>query len=80
MNQSTNELLQVRSFKPNLDLSGVFPPIPTSFDQAGEVALDALAENIQRWNQYGLAGYVVLGSNGEAAYLTEKEKLRVLEI
>ncbi|MBN1580453.1 MAG: dihydrodipicolinate synthase family protein [Anaerolineae bacterium] len=79
MNPSTNELLQARSARSSLDLSGVFPPIPTPFDRAGEVALDALAENIQRWNEYALSGYVILGSNGEAAYLTEKEKLRVLE-
>ena len=60
-------------------LRGVFPPIPTPFDAQGEVALGALVENLERWNQYDLAGYVVLGSNGEAAYLTGQEKLHVLE-
>ena len=62
-----------------LSLKGVFPPIPTPFDREGNVALDALADNLQRWNQYHLAGYVVLGSNGEAVYLTDDEKTRVLE-
>jgi 4-hydroxy-2-oxoglutarate aldolase len=60
-------------------LRGVFPPIPTPFDAQGEVALGALVENLERWNQYDLAGYVVLGSNGEAIYLTGQEKLHVLE-
>lgn len=60
------------------DLSGIFPPIPTPFGGNGEVALGALTENLERWNQYDLAGYVVLGSNGEAAYLTEGEKRAVL--
>jgi 4-hydroxy-2-oxoglutarate aldolase len=60
-------------------LSGVFPPIPTPFDAEGDVALQALVENLERWNEYDLAGYVVLGSNGEAVYLTEREKLRVWE-
>jgi len=60
-------------------LRGVFPPIPTPFDAQGEVALGALVENLERWNQYDLAGYVVLGSNGEAVYLTGQEKLHVLE-
>jgi 4-hydroxy-2-oxoglutarate aldolase len=65
--------------KPTISLSGVFPPIPTPFDAGGEVAYQALADNLERWNQHDLAGYVVLGSNGEAVYLTEEEKLRVLE-
>jgi len=60
-------------------LRGVFPPIPTPFDAGGEVALRALVENLECWNQYDLAGYVVLGSNGEAVYLTGQEKLHVLE-
>lgn len=60
-----------------VSLKGVFPPIPTPFDTEGEVAHQALAENLDRWNQYDLAGYVVLGSNGEAVYLTEEEKVRV---
>ena len=57
----------------------MFPPIPTAFDAEGHVACRALAENLERWNQYSLAGYVVLGSNGEAVYLTEEEKVCVLE-
>jgi 4-hydroxy-2-oxoglutarate aldolase len=56
---------------------GVFPPIPTPFAD-GEVAQDKLVENIARWNQTGLAGYVVLGSNGENVYLSETEKKAVI--
>lgn len=62
-----------------VSLRGVFPPIPTPFDDQGRVAHQALRENLERWNQYDLAGYVVLGSNGEAVYLTEEEKIRVWE-
>ena len=58
---------------------GVFPPIPTPFDAEGNVHYQALAENLGRWNQYGLAGYVVLGSNGEGVLLAEEEKVRVWE-
>jgi len=65
--------------KLTISLSGVFPPIPTPFDAQGDVATRALVENFERWNQYDLAGYVVLGSNGEAVYLTGEEKLRVWE-
>jgi len=62
-----------------LSLAGIFPPITTPFDERGEVLYDALARNLARWQAYDLAGYVVLGSNGEAAYLTGQEKRRVLE-
>jgi len=61
-----------------LSLSGVYAPIPTPFDADGAVAHDRLAENIARWNQTPLAGLVVLGSNGEFSYLSDKEKLEVL--
>lgn len=66
--------------KPTIPLHGVFPPIPTPFDAQGHIAHDALVENLKRWNQYDLAGYVVLGSNGEGVYLTVDEKAQVWEV
>ncbi len=60
-----------------MKLSGVLPPITTPF-QAGEVALDRLKENFQKWNRTGLSGFLVLGSNGEAVYLNEKEKMEIV--
>ena len=59
-------------------LSGVLPPITTPFEK-GEVALNRLKENLQKWNSTGLSGYLVLGSNGEAVYLNEKEKMGIIE-
>jgi len=61
-----------------MKLSGVLPPITTPF-QNGNMALNRLKENFQKWNRTGLSGYLVLGSNGEAVYLNEKEKMRVIE-
>jgi 4-hydroxy-2-oxoglutarate aldolase len=61
-----------------IDLSGVYPPIPTPFDDAGDVALDRLSENLTRWAETPLRGFVVLGSNGEAVHLSESEKVTVL--
>jgi 4-hydroxy-2-oxoglutarate aldolase len=60
-----------------ISLNGVFPPIPAPFDEKGDVHYGALVENLARWNEYNLAGYVVLGSNGEAIYLSLEEKARV---
>jgi 4-hydroxy-2-oxoglutarate aldolase len=65
--------------KSTVSLHGSFPPIPTPFDAQGEVDHGALTANLERWNAYGLAGYVVAGSNGEAAFLTEEEKRRIWE-
>ena len=61
-----------------LSLSGVWPPIPTPFDSQGKVAHDKLASNIAKWARTPLAGFVVLGTNGEFVYLSREEKLEVL--
>ena len=60
-----------------ISLKGVMPPIPTPFDERGEVHYGALTDNLKRWNEYDLRGYVVLGSNGEGILLDEEEKARV---
>ena len=60
-------------------LQGVFPPVPTIFTAEGTLDLDRFAQNLQRWNATGLAGYVVLGSNGEFTLLNEREKLALIE-
>jgi 4-hydroxy-2-oxoglutarate aldolase len=62
-----------------LAIRGVFPPVPTIFDGDGALDLDRFAENLARWNATGLTGYVVLGSNGEFALLSEPEKLALIE-
>jgi 4-hydroxy-2-oxoglutarate aldolase len=62
-----------------MKLSGVLPPIATPF-QDGKLALGKLKENFQKWNKTGLSGYLVLGSNGEVVYLSEKEKIKVIEV
>jgi 4-hydroxy-2-oxoglutarate aldolase len=61
-----------------ISLHGVFTPIVTSFDEDGNLAHDSMAFNLDRWNQTGLKGYIVLGSNGEWVYLSEGERLEVL--
>ncbi|MGD8960910.1 MAG: dihydrodipicolinate synthase family protein [Desulfobacterales bacterium] len=62
----------------NIDLNGIFPPIPTPFVNE-KVAYDKLAANIERWNLTGLKGYVALGSNGEYVSLSEEEKRAVVD-
>lgn len=59
-------------------IKGILPPVTTPFVN-GEVAYDKLADNVKKWNGTGLSGYVVMGSNGESAFLTRDEKLRIIE-
>jgi len=62
-----------------MKLSGVMPPIATPFID-GKLTPDRLKKNFKQWNRTGLSGYLVLGSNGEAVYLNEKEKIKALEV
>ena len=61
-----------------MKIDGIMPPIPTPF-VGDEVAYDKLQENISKWNKTGLSGFVIYGSNGESAYLTREEKLKIAE-
>ncbi|MBM4165346.1 MAG: dihydrodipicolinate synthase family protein [Ignavibacteria bacterium] len=59
-------------------LRGIIPPIATPFINQ-EIAVDKLKSNIHKLLQTELAGILVLGSNGEAVMLNEKEKLQLVE-
>ncbi|MEA3408487.1 MAG: dihydrodipicolinate synthase family protein [Chloroflexota bacterium] len=61
-----------------MDISGVYPPIATPFNAEGSVDRDALEANVQKWNETGLAGYVVAGSNGESVLLEAEEVLEAV--
>ena len=61
-----------------LDLSGVFPPVATPFDDSGDLSLGHLEENVRRLAGTGLAGFAVLGTNGEYVLLDRDEKLRAI--
>jgi len=58
-------------------LKGIIPPITSPFID-DEVAFDKLKSNIEKLNEMNLAGYVVLGSNGESVYLTREEKISII--
>ena len=59
-------------------VKGIFPALVTPFDSDGSVSLNAVRENIRRYNGTGIAGYVVLGSTGEAVMLSRAEADSVL--
>jgi 4-hydroxy-2-oxoglutarate aldolase len=60
-----------------MELAGVFPPLTTPFEN-DRIAPQRLGENIARYEGHGVAGYVLLGSTGETAYLDEDEKVELI--
>ena len=60
-------------------LSGICAPISTPFVNQ-EVSYDQLKSNMQQYSKTALAGFFALGSNGESMFLSESEKLKVLEV
>ena len=61
-----------------MNLSDVFAPLPTPFDEQDRVDTARLSKAIARWVTTPLAGFVVLGSNGEAVMLDDFEADRVI--
>ena len=59
-------------------VKGIFPALVTPFGSDGSVSLNAVRENICRYNGTAIAGYVVLGSTGEAVMLSRAEADSVL--
>ncbi len=62
------------------NLRGIFPPVVTPFNRHGDVDGKRFRENLQRYTGIGLGGIVVAGSTGEAPYLAERERLRLVDI
>ncbi len=51
---------------------GIFAALTTPF-VAGRVSVEKFRENIERFNRTGLAGYVIMGSTGEAPFVDDEE-------
>ncbi len=61
-------------------IKGIFPPAVTPFDRRGQIDEGLFRENVQRLSGIGLSGLLVAGSTGEAPYLSERERLRLVEV
>lgn len=62
-----------------MDISGIFPPIVTSFDAHENIDWNGLKTNMDKWNKIPFSGYTVQGSNGEYAYMTSGERLELVK-
>lgn len=63
----------------NTKLQGIFAPIPTPFDQHETLDLDAMTHNLALYDQSGIRGCLILGSNGENKSLDNTETTIVLK-
>jgi len=63
-----------------IQLTGVITSMITPFKEHAGVDYGAHAENLELWNHARLNGYLVLGSGSEAAYLDEREKMKLMEL
>jgi 4-hydroxy-2-oxoglutarate aldolase len=61
-----------------MNLRGVFAPIPTPFDSDERFDPRRLKAAMARWSASPIAGIVVLGSTGEAVLIDEDESDRVI--
>jgi 4-hydroxy-2-oxoglutarate aldolase len=61
-------------------LKGIIPPVVTPFNRRGEIDEGLFRENLQKLVGIGLSGVLVAGSTGEAPYLEERERLRLVEV
>ncbi len=62
------------------NLRGIFLPIVTPFNRRGGIDEGCFRENLRRYVEAGLAGILVAGSTGEAPYLAERERLRLVQL
>ena len=61
-------------------LGGLFVPVTTPFDPVtGDVEPVHFRENLRRWLQTPIDGFVLFGSTGEGALLDEDERVRLAE-
>jgi 4-hydroxy-2-oxoglutarate aldolase len=58
-----------------MEISGLYAPIPVPFDESEEIAVGKLESNLQRWIAQPLDGVVMPGSNSEAPYLSDEERV-----
>jgi 4-hydroxy-2-oxoglutarate aldolase len=57
---------------------GIFPPLATPFVD-DKISLEKFKENIQKYNSFDLAGYVILGTSGENALLSDEESEKLVQ-
>ena len=66
-----------------MKLAGIYPPVPTFFTETGDLDLPTLRRHLKRLTNSedrSVDGIVALGSNGEAAHLSDDEREQVIRL
>jgi len=58
--------------------AGIYTPIITPFKENEDIDYSKMKHNLEKWGATDLDGIVVLGSNGEFVYLSQDEKLELV--
>src|SRR5688500_17849976 len=61
-----------------MTFTGVYAPLPTPFDDRDQVDITRLRAAMKTWVASPLTGFVVLGTNGEAALMDDEESDRAI--
>jgi 4-hydroxy-2-oxoglutarate aldolase len=61
-----------------LELAGILPPVATPFVD-DELDLPAMRANVERWMRTGLRGVLLLGTNGEAPFVSHDEAVALVD-
>ncbi|GCE25614.1 dihydrodipicolinate synthase family protein [Dictyobacter alpinus] len=59
---------------------GIYPPVPTFFGRDEQLDLQTFERHLRRLATSGIAGYVLMGSNGEAVHLEDRERSQLLAV
>lgn len=60
-------------------LRGIIAPVTTPFSRQGDLLLDAMVRNVEKYMNSPLAGVLVGGSTGEAPHLSFTEGVQIVE-
>jgi 4-hydroxy-2-oxoglutarate aldolase len=61
-------------------IKGVFVPVVTPFNGRGDIDESGFRSNITKYVKQGFNGILIAGSTGEGPYLTERERMRLVEL
>ena len=62
-----------------INFDGISIPAVTPFNADESISIEGIKRNLEWWNRFSIAGYLILGSTGEPFSLTTDERLTVIE-
>jgi 4-hydroxy-tetrahydrodipicolinate synthase len=68
--------MQIANFPP---APLIVAPTPTPFQESGQVDFGAMNRNIERWLKTSLSGFVLNTENGEEGFLSDAERLQLVQ-